>query len=185
MAMNVKVKQMAVAAGLLCGCQSAFGQILAVNNDLALDAFGMPNLGFELRVGERSTVALNGVVSQRLLGNDFKMVALQPEYRYWFGGRPMMHYFVGIGGIAATYDVNWKGHIYKGEAAGAGITLGYVLPLSTRINVDFHAGMGFVAYKHKEYYQGDHYEYFTQDYNRSGAWMMPTRVGVSVAYIMK
>lgn len=181
----MRIRILAACACLLGFSHEAQGQILAVHNDVAIDALGVPNLGFELRVGERSTVALNGMVGNKLLGEKFRLVALQPEYRYWFGGRPMLHYFVGLGGIAATYDVDWKHHVYKGEAAGLGVTLGYVLPLSSRFNVDFHAGVGVVAYKHKEYYHGDHYEYFTHDYNRSGTWMMPARVGVSIAYIIK
>lgn len=183
--MTEKLRHLIVAASLLLICQNIHGQIFAVNNDLAMDALTVPNLGVELRVGERSTVALGGLFSQKVLGQKFEAVALQPEYRYWFGGRPMLHYFVGIGGIVGTYDVDWKNHIYKGEAAGAGVTVGYVARLSSRLNIDFHAGVGVVAYRFKEYYHGDHYEYFSQDYNNTGTWLMPTRLGVSISYILK
>lgn len=183
--MTEKLRQLFVAASFIFVCQNVHGQILAVHNDLAMDALTIPNLGFELRVGERSTIALNGLFSRKVLGQKFECVAFQPEYRYWFGGRPMLSYFVGFGGIIGNYDVDWKRHIYKGEAAGAGVTIGYVARLSSRFNVDFHAGVGVVAYRCKEYYDGDHYEYFTRDYNSTGTWLMPTRIGVSISYIIK
>ena len=61
--------------------------------------------------------------------------------------------------------------------------------ITSRFNIDFHAGFGVIGYKQKEYYEGDH---FDQDYmegnkrtNASGYTLLPTNIGVSVHYILK
>ena len=180
-----RLKHVWMVLVLLLAAQRADAQLLAVSTDLAMDVVSVPNIGLELGVGERGSVVLNGLMSSKVLGHKFKAKALQPEYRYWFGGRPMHRHFVGVGSIIATYDVDWDSHIYKGEAAGLGVTFGYVWSLSSRFNIDFHAGLGVIAYKHKEYYTGDHYEYFTQEKNASGYWLLPTRIGISAAFILK
>jgi hypothetical protein len=101
----------------------------------------------------------------------------------------MFREFIGIGGIGAVYDITWSGKVYDGTALGLGLTFGYVLPLKKRLNIDFHAGFGFIHYKHKEYFVGDQYD---ADYifdgeqraNASGYYLLPTRIGVSVSYIL-
>ncbi len=165
-------------------------QMLSVNTDVVQDVLLTPNVGFELVTGERTTVCLNVFGNYKPWGVDMKIVGVQPEFRYFFSGRPMHGPFFGIGGIAASYDIHWKSKIYDGTALGAGLTFGYVFSLARRINVDCHAGFGPVFYKHKEYFDNDFYdEEFIdgniQRANANGYWLLPTRIGVSVSYILK
>ena len=102
----------------------------------------------------------------------------------------MSREFVGIGAIGALYDITWKGKVYEGESCGIGIIFGYVLSLSHRLNLDFHAGFGAVYYRQKEYFEGDFYDidYVRNgqlDVNASGYTLLPTRIGVSLSYILK
>ena len=164
-------------------------QMIAANVDGVWLATLSPNLGAELVVGERSTLGLNGLLMMKPWGKDVKVRMLQPEYRYYFSGRPMYHEFIGLGGIIGTYDITWKGKVYDGTAMGVGLTFGYVLPLTQRINIDFHAGFGLIFYKQKEYFVGDQYDvdYIfdgEQRANASGYYLLPTRIGVSVSYIL-
>lgn len=168
----------------------ARAQMISANMDALWLATMSPNLGFELVVSERSTISLNGLVMSKPLGKDVKFYGLQPEYRYYFSGRPMYHEFIGVGAVGATYDITWKGKVYDGTAMGAGLTFGYVLPLTRRLNVDFHAGFGFVYYKQKEYFEGDQYDVDyvidnAQRANASGLLLLPTRIGVSLTYILR
>lgn len=169
---------------------AAKAQMIAANVDALWLATLSPNLGFELVVGERSTISLNGMMMSKPLGKDVKLYALQPEYRYYFSGRPMYHEFIGFGAIGGTYDITWSGKVYDGTAIGGGLTFGYVLPLTRRLNIDFHAGFGFVHYSQKEYFVGDQYD---ADYsvdnaqrtNAKGFYFIPTRIGVSLTYIIR
>jgi len=174
----------------MCATCTAKAQMLSVNTDVAMDALMAPNLGLELTVSNQSTLSLNGLVSHKSWGKSAQVAALQPEYRYYLSGRPMNKFFLGIGGIAAVYDVEIKDKRYDGYCAGAGLTFGYVLPLSDRVSVDFHAGFGATKYKQKEYYKGDDYnsEYLEDGNpvaNANGFRYMPTRIGVSLCYTLR
>ncbi len=177
---------------MLAMCLTAKAQMLAVGTDALADAMMAPNLSVELVTGERTTLGIHALACAKpWWEKDVKKVwALQPEYRYFFSGRPMHKQFVGVAGIAGVYDMMWKGKVYDGMAGGLGLTFGYVFNVTDRFNVDCHAGFGAIAYKHKEYFEFDNYD---TDYsvngkvrtNASGYFLLPTRIGVSLTYILK
>ena len=165
-------------------------QMLAVNTDVAMDALMAPNIGVEMTVADKSTLSLNALIAHKPWGRNAQIAAIQPEYRYYFTGRPMQRLFVGIGALGSVYDVEIKDKRYDGICAGGGLTFGYVLPITDRLNIDFHAGFGMMAYKQKEYYVGDDYErQYSLDGNEranaTGFFYSPTRIGVSLTYIIK
>lgn len=165
-------------------------QMLAVTTDVLHDALMIPSLGFELVTGERTTLGLHAYGAYHPWFTKNKMAVAQPEFRYFFSGRPMSREFVGIAAIGALYHIEWSGKVYEGEAAGLGLTFGYVFSLSHRLNLDVHAGFGFIGYHQKEYFQGDFYD---TDFSRNGYLesnaegyaLLPTRFGISLSYILK
>lgn len=168
----------------------AKAQMLAVNNDVLMDVMMTPNIGFELVVGERTTVGASIFGNYKPWGKDIKMIGVQPEYRYFFSGRPMHKFFVGAGALLGSYDITWSGKFYDGVALGGGLTFGYVINISNRLNIDCHAGFGAIIYKHKEYFENDNYDIdFSingmQRTNAKGYYLLPTRIGVSLSYILK
>lgn len=185
----MKKRRLVVVLAALVSTLAVRAQMVAANVDALWLATLSPNIGFELVVGERSTFSLNGLFAMKPLGKDIKITAVQPEYRYYFSGRPMFREFIGIGGIGGVYDIKWSGKVYDGTALGVGLTFGYVLPLKKRLNIDFHAGFGFIHYKQKEYFEGDQYDIDyvfdgEQRANANGYYLLPTRIGVSVSYIL-
>ena len=101
----------------------------------------------------------------------------------------MNHHFVGIGGILATYEAEWKNKMHKGDAAGVGMTFGYVFNLSRRVAVDCHAGLGLVWYHQKVYYPGadgkELYNHGDAYKSQIGNTLIPTKVGVSIMYMFR
>lgn len=191
MRIPLHIQKLTLALILAIACTTKMqAQMIAVRNNVLQDALMTPNLGIELVVGERKTISVNLMGNYKPWGKDMKMIFLQPEYRYYFSGRPMFKHFIGLGALAGSYDITWKGKVYDGVALGGGITFGYVMKLGKRLNIDFHSGFGAIAYKQKEYYVGDHYN---QDYsagtsqrtNALGYSLLPTNVGVSLTYILK
>ena len=165
-------------------------QKVAISSNMLMDALMIPNVGAEVVVGERTVVGLHAFGCHRPWGQDVHMMGFQPEYRYFFSGRPMNSFFVGAGTMAVSYDITWSGKVYYGNAIGAGLIFGYVMPLSHRVNLDFYSGFGMIAYRHKEYFKGDFYDsdYTTAGYHRANALgytLLPTRIGVSLTYILK
>lgn len=165
-------------------------QMLAVSTDALHDLLMMPSIGAEIVTGERTTLGMQMFGGYHPWGNDSKMIVMQPEYRYFFSGRPMSREFVGLGAIGALYDVHFSNKIYQGESFGLGLSFGYVLPITHRLNLDFHAGFGFIVYHQKEYFEGDFYDldYAKNgklDANAHGYTLLPTRFGISLSYILK
>ena len=185
----VKMKKLLLTFLMLSAVFSARAQKLAVNTDVLMDACMIPSVGLEMTVGNWSTLGLNVLGCNKPYGKNIKLLAAQPEYRYYFSGRPMHSLFVGVGGVGAIYDASIKGKVYKGIAYGGGITFGYVMNVTKRLFIDFHAGVAAVGYNRKEYFAGDNYgDYVVGGLNRpnaSGYYLMPQRIGISVAYILK
>lgn len=185
-----RMRKLLVIIAMLTATISARSQMLAVSTDAPWLLMQTPNIGAELVVGNRSTLLLSAFGNYKPWGKDMKMLGVQPEYRYFFSGRPMHSMFVGAGAVAASYDITWAGKVYDGSCTGIGLTFGYVWSIRRRLNIDFHAGVGLIFYNQKEYFTGDN---FDNDYavdgeqrtNANGYTLLPTRIGVSVSYILK
>lgn len=168
-------------------------QMFVLGTEATSDLLMAPALSMELVTGNKSSVSLSGIYcGGSWLGalKEAKVTALQPEYRFWFSGRPIHKWFVGVGGIGALYNITHKSKVYDGYALGVGVTYGYVINLTRRLNIDIHSGFGLIAYNRKEYFLHDSYDtYYAHDgqprSNAKGYYLLPTRLGVSVTYILK
>ena len=184
-----KIKIILIASVIALTPKVANAQLIGVSTELTSDLLMMPSLGLEVALGGKTTASLNGVVSNKVWGKDFKTFSLQPEIRYYFSGRAMHKHYFGIGGIVTDYDIHWSGKVYDGYALGAGLTLGYSYSINTRMNIDFHAGLGLYKFKRKEYFEGDDFDIYAknriQHANSNGYCMLPTRIGISLVYIFK
>ena len=184
------LRQLLVAVMLLMVSVGAKAQMVVVNTEATSDLLMAPNVGLEVVTGNHSSVGFNVLHSPKLLGFGLKLSAIQPEYRYWFSYRPVNKWFVGVGAIGALFNGTYKGKVYDGYGIGGGITYGYVWNITDRLNIDVHSGFGVFYYNRKEYFEGDNYDVDYTDNgaqraNASGYYLLPTRIGVSVSYILK
>lgn len=174
---------------LLVGAQTMCAQQVAVKTNGLILLAGVPNLGCELVVGERSSVDLSFYGGYKPYGSDIKIMGVQPEYRYWFNGRPMVREYIGIAALGASYDIHWGKHIYDGDAVGVGITMGYSMVLGKRFNLEFSAGFGAVYFKHQQYFENDNFEDYQANNpgktNARGYKLFPAKLGVSISYIIR
>ncbi len=170
---------------------SNYAQRLAVNTNLASDALLAPSLGLEMSIGKQTTLGLNIEYGPKILMKEnMSLVAINPEFRYYLKGIPMNGLYVGAEGLLTSYNLTIRSKRYEGDAAGAGISFGYALPITQRLQIDFHSSLGIAFYRQKEYYKGDDYdfEYITEDgylkANASGHNYIPMRIGVCLTYIL-
>lgn len=174
---------------LLVGAQTMCAQQVAVKTNGLMFLAGVPNLGCELVVGERSSVDLSFYGGYKPYGSDIKIMGVQPEYRYWFNGRPMVREYIGIAALGASYDIHWGKHIYEGDAVGVGITMGYSMVLGKRFNLEFSAGFGAVYFKQQQYFENDNFEDYAANNpgktNAHGYKLFPAKLGVSISYIIR
>jgi len=176
---------LAAAVGL---CPAARAQQLAVKTNVLGLAALSPNLGLEVVTGEHASVALSVMGNYHPYGSQMKLLVLQPEFRYWFNGRPLTREYVGIAAFGASYDLALASRVYQGNALALGVSAGYVFTLGTRINLELSAGTGLLVFRQKQYMQDDSYDqYFTGErsvVNASGYKIFPVKLEVSFSYIL-
>ncbi len=183
--------RMTLLVVLLLSAVSTYAQRIAVNTDVLMDAFCAPSLGVELTLAKKSTLNVNALYGEKILGKEMRIAALQPEWRAYISGRPMYHHYVGVVGLLATYKLNFDNKCHDGDAAGLGVSFGYVLPVKERLLIDFHTSLGGAYYHQKEYMLGEDYDNEHKNLsgypvaNASGSLLIPLRIGISVAYIIK
>lgn len=182
------MKKIIVFLAIMFGAFSNLkAQTFSVNTDLTMLALQTYNVGAEMTIGNRSTLGMSVFGNYKPYFNkDMRVIGVQPEYRYYFGGRPLFHHFVGVGLLAAQYDMTWNKKKYEGTAWGAGVTFGYVFQLNKRLALDAHAGVGLVFSHHKET-MTDGTQLLLNDGKPSqeGFWeyrVLPTKIGVTLSY---
>lgn len=171
------------------GYQQGMAQQVAIKTNGLMWLATVPNLGCEVVTGERTSIDLSAFVGYKPYKKDMKFVGFQPEFRYWFNGRPIIREYVGISALAASYNIKWGKNKYNGDAVGLGITGGYSLNIMKRLNLEFYAGFGVVSFRHKQYNVNDNLNDYTADglgkVNAHGYKLLPTKLGVSISYIIK
>lgn len=186
--MNLKIKHILPLLLLLISI-SSYGQQVAIKTNGMYWLATTPNVGFELVTGERTSLDISAAITNRVWSNSCKMVVLQPEWRYWFNGRPMVREYIGIAALGSSYDITWGRRTYDGDAFGAGLTMGYALPLNKRLTIEFYGGFGAVYFRQKQYYVDDNYSDFIENealqVNSGGYKLIPIKLGVSISYIIK
>lgn len=183
------VALVSAAAILLFHTGKVSAQNLAVKTNALMWGALTPNLGVELVTGERTSLDLSAFGHKNPYGMTSKVIGLQPEFRFWLSGRPMVREYIGIGALLVSYDMTLRDRVFDGDAAGLGITGGYVLPLGKRWNIEFSGSFGLVYYQQKKYFKGDNYDdYFVNDMpkaNSRGYELLPIDLGITFTYIIK
>lgn len=146
---------------------------LAIKTNLLYDAILMPSLEVEYRFNDRWTVNAEGDVAW--WHNDpkhkyYQVMILSGEGRYWFkhyNNRPWHGFYVGAFGGGGKYDLENGNRGYKGTGYMAGISAGFMFPVSRNISLEAGLGVGYLTTKYEEYlpFEG-HYVY--QQTSRTG-----------------
>ena len=143
--------------------QLLYSQVVGVKTNLVMDAMKIINLGAEVGLSKKLTLDLYANYNpwkykdQKMM----KMLAIQPELRYWFCDKFNGH-FVGFhvhGGVyqAAAINMPWgiwpelKDHRFKGNFFGAGISYGYQWILAKHWNLEGNIGVGYARVKYEQF----------------------------------
>lgn len=148
-----------------------------------------PDIGLELVTGENTSVGFSVFGHKNPYGLKSKLVVLQPEFRYWFNGRPLIREYVGIAAFGASYDMTISSHVYSGNAIGLGLSGGYVFSLGSRLSLELSAGTGIAIFRQKQYWEDDNYDaYFfgkASAVNSTGYKLFPVKAAVTLIYILR
>ena len=181
-------KVIAAVILMMC-CGEVRAQHLAIKTNALMDVAMTPNFGLEMVTGEHSSIEISVFGTHSPSGLHFNLLGLQPDYRFWFNGRPMIREYVGVTALITTYDIGLGKRVYDGDAAGLGITGGYAFMLSKRWNLELSGGFGLIGFHQKQYHRDDNYDdYFVDEVVKANAWgykLFPMKLGVSFSYIIK
>ena len=121
-----------------------------IKTNLLYDLVGAPNLGVEFPVGKNKkiSVAADMAYAYWRINNLYALQTIQGgiEAKYWFTRSEFLltGFNTGLYGMYCTrYDVQWKDG-YQGDGFwSAGISAGYSMPISKRLNLEFALAGGY------------------------------------------
>lgn len=195
MKQNNPLQQVLALALLLLVCSTAQAQqTWSLKNNLLYDATLTPNLGFEGKVGKRSTLQLFYGLNPWKFSETKKLRhwSLMPEYRYWLSDKgPFVGWFIGVHALGGEFNVGgdvWpislvktlKENRYEGWFIGGGLTIGHAWRLSDHWNLEAALGVGYIRFKYDKYaneWCGPLLE--SKPYNYVG----PTKLALNIAYV--
>lgn len=166
-----------------------------VRTNLIGDALLIPNIGGEITVGHDWSLGADFYlqwIKDRDKDKFYQTYKLDLDARYWWGAqhkrRQMTGWHAGPYMQAVTYD--WEnGH--KGYQSrvffwtfGFGGDIGYNMPISRKMAIDFYIGVGYFHTKYNVYNPGHNRKYYF-DHRECKNFFGPTRIGVSLNYIIK
>ena len=163
--------------------------LIALKSNLVYDLTSSLNVGIEYRLSEYLTMDFSLNYNPWTFSNNrkFKHILFQPELRYWIY-EPFNSHFLGSHLIYSHYNVGnlpfgaFKDYRYQGDAFGVGISYGYQWILSPRWNLEATIGVGYVYFDYTQYEcETCGEELGTKSKNYFG----PTKVGISLIYILK
>lgn len=160
------------------------GRFMALKTNVAYDAIAVLNLDYELQVGRRFTVDVPVMWSLWDCSHDLglRIVAVQPEVRYWFG-RPGKGSAVGVNLGIASYNFRHDDVRYQNVSgrplASVAAAYTYVLPIDAHWSAEFSLAVGYANTRLNRYYNIDNGALInTKTRNYFG----PTRIGISLSY---
>lgn len=162
-------------------------QRMALTSNLLEDAVLTPNLGLDIVVADRQSIAFDVSFAPYKLSEKFhnKHMALRAGYKYWFSQALYAHY-LSIDGVVSSSDVRIGSLGARDEYIALGVGYGYSFIISKRLNIVPNLGIG-LAYGSR--YDGtDHMAGPNEGIHAtSTVRFMPvvTRLAVTIQYVLK
>ena len=175
--------------------------LFALKTNMLYDAALIPNLGIEVYMGKRWTIALDWFYTWFSSNNRHRYWQAYGGYlgvRKYLGGKnnnsqlstvncqfPVGHH-LGAYILGLTYDVEWGGKGYQAAkfGFGGGIEYGYSKMIGRSWCIDFSLGVGFQDGEYKEYEPANdgtgHYIWLS---TRKRHWWGPTKAEVSLKWL--
>ncbi len=172
----------------MLACREAGAQEIAIKTNVLKLAALTPNLGAEFVIGEKSTIDFSLMGHINPYGLPSKMFSIQPEYRFWISGRPMINAFIGATAHVSIHNMTVHDQKCEGCSTGLGVTAGYVIALGRKWNIEFSGGVAASCFFQKQYTidNRDHIIPNIPEKNNSfGYKFLPTDLGVTLIYIIK
>lgn len=157
---------------------------LSLKTNLIYDAALIPNIELEWRINNRFSVAAEADAawwSNNAKHKYYQLLYFGAEGRWWFKTRSPWHgHYAGIMAGGGKFDLENGKKGYSGEGALAGLTYGFMFPISSRLSFDAEIGLGYAYLKYKTYTPQDgHYIYLS---TKKTSYFGPVKAKFSLAW---
>lgn len=171
-------------------------QRVVLKHNVLLDVVHSPNLSLSLGLNKKQTldfqVGFNPFTYNAADNAKFRHITVQPEWRYWTCER-FNGWFVGVHAHAGRFNAGnvsmpfnlfhtVKDNRYEGWFAGAGVGLGYQLPLSRRFSLEAEIGAGYAYVDYDRFACG---KCGSRQHEGNTDYWGVTRAGLSLVYVLK
>lgn len=161
---------------------------VAVKTNMMLLGLGVVNVGGECKLREQLSLDASFIYTPYTITRNWKLrvLALQPEVRYWFNSTFKGH-FVGLHLHAAYFNVavndNYRYQDKGGNTPlfGVGASYGYSLKLPKGLALEFKLGAGYTHIKYDVFHNRSNGAWIRSD--RKNYWGI-TNAGVSLVYVL-
>lgn len=112
-----------------------------------------------------------------------RFLSIGGEARWWFKPQPrpetekrkkrdrLVGHYIGVYCESGKYDFERKTNIcYQGEFWSMGLSYGYSMPISRRLNLEFSISAGYASIVHRGYTPSPDYSILWRDYSEIGRW---------------
>lgn len=147
---------------------------LALKTNLLYDAALLPNIELEWRINKHWSLSLEGGAAwwgKYSKDRSYRLAIISPEVRRWIRPRaPWRGFYVGAFAGGGIYDFEKPTKGYRGEGLMAGLSAGYMWPVSRCLSFEAEVGAGYLYTRYKEYQpiDGHHVYQRTKDLNFFG-----------------
>ena len=164
---------------------------MALKTNMLYDVALVPNIGVEMYLGKKFSVAANWMYSwwkSDTKHNYWRTYGGDLEVRRYFGKKaeekPLQGFHAGVYAQMLTYDFELGNRGYLGDrwTWGGGLSLGYSLPVKRRLNLDFTLGLGYLGGEYKEYLPID--GCYVWQVTKQRNWFGPTKLEVSLVWLL-
>ncbi len=203
MKLRIKLLLLAVlAVPIALGAQTRKWDAYRAENGIALPTWNIktnlladltlsPNLGFEIGIGERTSVEIVGQwnpFSFRKGLTEWRHIGAQPEFRYWFKEAFRSHFlgvqatytYFNVGGLPKPFTDYMHNHRFEGDLYGVGISWGHRWNFSQRWGLEVTAAVGYL-HKNYEVYECRSCGLLLEP-RKSKNYFGPTEIGVNLVF---
>ena len=164
---------------------------VAVKSNLLYDVATVLNAEVEVPLGDHFSVAVEYLFPWWERDNKYclQLLELGFEGRYWLREQArhkgcLQGWFVGVYAMSGMYDFQYKRDVnYQGEFWSAGLTAGYAMRLTKRLNLEFSLSAGFLSSAYRHYFPADDWSELYRD-GKSGRtnYFGPTKAKVALVW---
>lgn len=157
----------------------------ALKTNLLYDAVLLPNLELQWQINPQWSVSLEGDVawwSRWSSHRSYRLAVISPEVRYHIRPKGLMHgLYVGALAGGGWYQLQWEtSRGYRGEGFMAGVSGGYMWPISRSFSLDAEIGFGYLHTRYKRYESRAGHQLY--QFTKSMDYVGPVKLKLSIAW---